>query len=415
MTNTRGGLLSRITRVPFGVTVAIVVALVVAVVASIALWQLKQAERTVTAHFTRTVGIYPGNDVRIMGVKVGEITEVVPEGRSVRVTMSYSAEYRVPADANAVIVPPSLVADRYIQLAPAYTGGRTLPDGYELPSSRTVAPMELDEVYTALDDLAEALGPNGANSTGALSRLLTVGRENLEGNGEQLGNTLSDLSKALETLSNGRKDLFGTIDNLSAFTKVLADSDKEVRRFNRQLAGVSEQLADEREELSSALKNLGRALGHVTRFIRDNRTELVKNIDGLTDVTAALVRQREALIEVSDIAPVGISNLALTYNAKSGTTDTRMNLMGPYDAAAWVCSLTVHALPVEEIPKQCFSLAKRLHDAGAELTPELGKLLGLSVPAPGKDKGAPGGDRPELPSGESRSSDPSFGGILGGS
>jgi len=395
-----------------GSTLAIAVALVLAAVAAIALWRMQDSGRTVTAHFSRAVGVYPGSDVRILGVKVGEVLDVVPEGRTVKVTLEYGSKYRVPAKAKAIVVPPSLVSDRYVQLAPAFRSGATLRDNADLPVSRTVAPLELDDVYSALDDLAKAVGPNGANSTGELSRLLKVGRKNLEGNGEQLGQTLNDLSDALQTLSAGRHDLFGTIDNLQAFTEVLAESDKDVRRFNGQLADVSEQLAGEGDELSAALKNLGKALVEVTRFVKDNREELVKNINGLTDVTAALVRQREALIDITDIAPVGLSNLALSYNAKSGTTDSRSNLMGPYDAAAYVCSLMVHAVPVKEIPEQCFDLAKRLHDGGLPLNAELSKLLGLSVPKPGA--GSSGGGA-KLPSGESNSSDPTLGGILGGS
>ncbi|MGH3714420.1 MAG: MCE family protein [Micromonosporaceae bacterium] len=416
MATSGGTAMASFAKSKLAIGLAIAVAVVLAAVAAIALWRAQGPGRTVTAHFTRTVGIYPGSDVRILGVQVGKILEVEPEGRTVKVVMRYDSDYKVPADAKAIVVPPSLVSDRYIQLAPAYRGGPALKDGADLPPSRGVTPMELDEVYIALDDLAKALGPQGANSTGKLSNLLKVGRANLEGNGEQLGSTLTDLSLALETLAEGRQDLFGTIDNLSAFTRVLAESDKEVRRFNTQLAGVAEQLAAEREELAAALKNLGVALGHVTKFVRDNREELVKNINGLTDVSAALVRQRAALIEIMDIAPLGLSNLALSYNAKSGTTDSRSNLMGPYDAASYVCSLMVHSVPIEEIPKQCFSLAKRLHDGGAQLTPELAKLLGLSLPAPGGNGNA-GDDRstPPLPSGETESSDPSFGGILGGS
>lgn len=390
------------------------VAVLLALVAGLALWRLEGSERVVTAHFSRAVGVYEGSDVRILGVKVGEIRAVVPQGRSVRVVMAYDARYRVPADARAVIVPPSLVSDRYVQLAPAYQGGPVLPDGADLPLHRGVAPLELDDVYTALDELARALGPDGANSTGELSRLLAVGRENLEGNGERLGDSLRDLSNALETLSNGRGDLFGTIDNLQRFTEVLADSDREVRRFNARLADVAEQLANERTELLAALRNLGIALREVTRFVKENRKELVRNVEGLTEVSTALVRQRTAMIDVLDIAPTGLQNLALSYNAKSGTTDSRANLMGPYDPAGYVCSLMVHVLPSEEIPGECFALARRLHESDMPLTPELGKLLGLSVPVP--DRSETDADRiPELPlpSGEVRSQDPTFGGILG--
>ncbi|MGH3741973.1 MAG: hypothetical protein ACRDT1_11635, partial [Micromonosporaceae bacterium] len=141
--------------------------------------------------------------------------------------------------------------------------------------------------------------------------------------------------------------------------------------------------------------------------------ELVKNVNVLTDVSSALVRQRSALIDVMDHAPTAATNLALAYNPRSGTIDTRMNLMGPHDPAAFVCSLMVHVLPTQEIPKACFSLADKLHKSGAELTPELGKLLGLSIPLPGKDDDG-GGERKPGPSGETDSSDPTLGGILGG-
>ncbi len=76
-----------------------------------------------TAHFPRAVSIYQGSDVRILGVNVGRVTAVTPEGNSVRVDMEYDASYRVPADAKAVIVTPTLVADRFVQLTPAYHSG----------------------------------------------------------------------------------------------------------------------------------------------------------------------------------------------------------------------------------------------------------------------------------------------------
>ena len=83
----------------------------------------------VTAHFSRAVSIYKGSEVRVMGVHIGTVTAVVPEGDRVRVEMDYDAEYKLPADAKAAIVTPTLTADRFVQLAPgvhrrAGAGGR---------------------------------------------------------------------------------------------------------------------------------------------------------------------------------------------------------------------------------------------------------------------------------------------------
>ncbi|MGH3714730.1 MAG: MCE family protein [Micromonosporaceae bacterium] len=392
---------------------AAAVALALAATAGGVWWYVRDTGRTLTAHFERTVGIYPDSDLRILGVKVGKVVTVEPQGRTVKVTMRYSRSYPVPAGANAVIVPPSLVADRYIQLVPAYRGGARLPDHAELPASRTVEPLELDEVMYQLSELVSTLGPDAGNSTGALARLLKVGRANAEGNGELLGRTLNDLATAAETFADGRGDLYGTIDNLHAFTAALAANDKQVRRFNAQLAGVAEALAAERAHLASALRHLASALAVVSKFVRDNREELVHDINALTDISAVLVRQRQILIDFFDIGPTAASNYYLATNPKSGTIDTRVDVMGQYDPATWVCSLLVHALSWDRIPKECFKLAEMLHRSGAPLTPELAKLRGLALPLPGSAGGpAPRPDAPP-PSGETDSSDPTFGGILG--
>ena len=61
--------------------------------------------------------------------------------------MSYDAKIKVPADAKAVIVAPSIVGDRFIQLTPVYTGGDVLADGAVLDTDRTASPLELDQIY----------------------------------------------------------------------------------------------------------------------------------------------------------------------------------------------------------------------------------------------------------------------------
>lgn len=231
--------------------VAAATVLVTALAVGAVLWKRQEPQRRVVAYFTRAVGVYPGSDVRVLGVRVGEVEAVTPQGRVVRVTMRYDPAVAVPADAQAVIVPPSVVSDRYVQLTPAFTGGAALPDGAEIPVTRTAAPMEIDEIYQALDDFNRALGPQGANADGALSDLLAAGRANLDGNGDDLHETLDGLSRALDTLSDGRQDLFGSVANLQRFTTALARSDQQVRGFQQQLADVAEQLAGERDELAA--------------------------------------------------------------------------------------------------------------------------------------------------------------------
>src|SRR5579859_5351641 len=61
----------------------------------------------VTAYFGQTIGVYPGSTVRILGVDVGTIDSVTPEGQQVKVTMTVNGGVPVPANAGAVVVAAS--------------------------------------------------------------------------------------------------------------------------------------------------------------------------------------------------------------------------------------------------------------------------------------------------------------------
>ena len=281
--------------------------------------------KTFSAEFDRAIGVYVHSDVRVLGVRIGEVTKIVPKGTKVRLEMEYDASYKIPKDAKAVLLSPSIVSDRYVQLTPVYTSGDTLPDGVALGLDRTASPVELDEIYSNLDELNVALGPNGANKDGALSDLLAVSADNLRGNGGELNSTLTGLSTAIKTLADNRNDLFGTLNNLQDFTTTLAGSDSTIRAFNRDLASVAAQLNGERDDLALAVKQLGAALAEVSAFVKDNRDDLTANVTDLAEVTKVLVKQQRSLREFLDTAPTALSNLQLAYNPKSGTLDTRDN------------------------------------------------------------------------------------------
>lgn len=326
-------------RFPMKRRLALVTALVlVATAGAIVLWP-RSSPVKVTAYFPRTVGIYPGSDVRVLGVRIGEVKKITPSGSKVRVELEYEAGRKVPADAKAAIINSSVVSDRYVQLLPVYRSGPALKDGAVIPENRTAVPVELDRVFDSLHTTAEALGPRGANADGSLSRLLGVSADNLQGQGKQLHQTVEDLSLAVSTLSDGRKDLFGTVRNLQVFTAVLAADDDSVRSFNDNLAKVADQLAGERKDLAAALRYLGVALRDVTEFVKANKKTLTADVKGLSKVTKVLVTQRAALAELLEVAPAGLSNLQNAYNPSSGTLDTRNNPDHPQDPAALLCSL----------------------------------------------------------------------------
>ena len=310
-----------------GRVLAVAVALLL-VAATLLIFVGGSDDRHVTAHFSRAVAIYKGSEVRLMGVRIGTVDAVVPEGDSVRVEMTYDGHYKLPASAKAAIVNPTLVADRFVQLAPAYTGGRQLKSGADIPLDKTATPVELDRIYRSLANLSSALGPTTANVNGALSSVLHSGAGALRGQGALANKTLLSMSKAIQTFGNNSGALFSSVRQLSELTSVLATNDAFVSQFIGDLAGVSSQLAGERSDLREALAALAGVVSTVRTFVHDNKQALTTNVHNLTGALGALAKEKDSLGKALQLAPLGLSNLTLAYDVKTGSIGSRVQF-GP--------------------------------------------------------------------------------------
>jgi phospholipid/cholesterol/gamma-HCH transport system substrate-binding protein len=330
-----------------------------------------------SAMFDKTVGLYAGSSVRVLGVQVGAVTAVTPQGASVRVDMRVDPGVPIPAGAGAVVIAPSLVSDRYVQLTPAYDTGPVLASGTVIPEDHTATPMEIDDLYSSLDQLSTSLGPNGANADGALSRLLDTAAKNFDGNGKSLGDTVSELSDLSRTLSDSKGDLFSTVRNLQSFTTALADSDNQLNQFYSRLADVTGFLADDSGDFGSALSSLGTALGDVRSFVDENKDLLESNVDNLASVSQVLVDERSALAEVLDTAPTAMTNFINSYDAATGSVAIRYNgneLTNPL--LTTLCRVLKAANPVR-LPDVVTTLCQDLAPVvdGIAKTPSVSQLM----------------------------------------
>jgi phospholipid/cholesterol/gamma-HCH transport system substrate-binding protein len=281
---------------------------------------------TYTAYFNETVGVYPGSGVDVLGVRIGTIDSITPEGKLVKVVMSVSNGVPVPASVDAVIIVPSVIADRYLQLSPPYTGGAQLSDNGVIPAGRTATPVEIDQLYSAITKFAQDLGPQGVNKNGALSKVITVGAANLKGNGQAFGTMIRDLSQLYQTLQNSQGNFFGTITNLEQFTAMLNASGGQVSQMETRLAQVSAFLSADRTELASAIGELGTALGQVQSFVQQNQAALKTNITRLKTITQLLANEKNSLAEALEDLPLAGDNLLNAYDPSTGTFDGRGDL-----------------------------------------------------------------------------------------
>jgi virulence factor Mce-like protein len=322
-------MISRIPRARLAATAA--VALVVLLLAGVAVVVRNTVfgPRTITAYFTTTTAIYPSDEVRVSGVKVGNIKSIQPQGTQAKMTLEVDRDVPIPADAKAIIVAPNLVSARYVQLSPAYRdSGPVMRDGAVIPVERTAVPVEWDEIKTQLMRLATDLGPKSGVSGTSVGRFIDSAANALDGgNGDKLRQTLGQLSGVARILANGSGNIVDIIKNLQTFVGALRDSNVQIVHFNDRLATLTSVVNDSKSDLDAALTDLSTAVGEVQRFISGTRNQTSEQIARLADVTQNLVDHHMALENILHGAPNALGNFFNDYNADTGTIVGGFGLM----------------------------------------------------------------------------------------
>lgn len=317
------------------IAAAVVVALVAGVV-----WVLATPSRKhASAIFSQAVQLFPGDKVRVLGVDVGRITAIAQVPQGVRVDFDYDASAPVPADASAVIMSPTLVTGRFVQLTPARVSGPRLADDAVIGLDRTRTPVEFDQIKQQLQELSTALGPDGVNADGALSRTLTTTARNLAGNGGDIHKSVDQLARAVGALSDGREDLFGTVRNLQTLVTALRGADSQVAGFADQLDKFSGTLADSSDDLGKALDVIDSSVDRIGSFVRDTRDPLSDDLKALSKVAGTLKDNRQVLADLLQVAPTGVSNFQNIYDPFSGSITGAFALTQFQDPTTSVCSL----------------------------------------------------------------------------
>jgi phospholipid/cholesterol/gamma-HCH transport system substrate-binding protein len=294
-------------------SLAIVAALVLAYL-GLELYK-KLTNNTVVAYFPVANALYNGDKVEIMGVKVGAIDKVEPAGDKMKVTFHYANKFKVPADAQAVILNPTLVASRLIQLEPPYKGGPTLADNAVIPEERTQVPTEWDELRNTITNVISKLGPTKQQPKGPFGDVIESFADGLSGKGKQINTTFNDLSRALTALNQGRGDFFGVIRSLALFVNALHADDQKFVQLNKNLAQFTNSLTGSDQDLSNALQQFDGLLTTVRPFLDKNAEVLTHDINQLADTTNTLVQPDplNGIEKFLHVAPTALANANLIY------------------------------------------------------------------------------------------------------
>ena len=264
-----------------------------------------------TAYFEKAIGLFPNSDVTILGVPVGKVTSVDPQGTRVEVKMVIEDRYKVPDDAFAQIVPISVISDRFVQLHPPYEDGPSLADGAVLDLDQTQIPAELDDVFRQLKKLLEAIEPGEEGEPGALGTLIVELNEALRDRERDLKGTVVNTAALTGALSDAQNDLSLTLINLDDFFATLATRASSISSLNRNLATVMSTLSESRGDIEATLANLADMTGEVGRIVERHRGRLGNDLELATNVLATLLENRASVEEGLQWLPVvaiGLSN-----------------------------------------------------------------------------------------------------------
>ncbi|MGX9788289.1 virulence factor Mce family protein [Mycobacterium sp. MMS18-G62] len=316
----------------------VISALVVALIGGIYMVWPRVGTYRVVGYFTSATGLYPGDDVRVVGVPVGSIESISPEANAVKITMRVQDGVKLPADARAVVISPNIVAARFIQLAPAYKSGPAMKDGGSIGLERTAVPVEWDDVKSELTQLSQQLGPQAGQVQGPLGAFIDQAADTFDGNGDSFRRALRELSQTAGRLGDSRTDLFGTVKNLQILIDALSRSNDQIVQFSGHLASVSQVLADSSAGLDNTLGTLNQALSDIRGFLSENNATLISSVNKLTDFTSLLSNQSDDLEQLLHVLPNAMANFYNIYNPAQGTANGLLSLPEFTNPVQFICA-----------------------------------------------------------------------------
>jgi phospholipid/cholesterol/gamma-HCH transport system substrate-binding protein len=309
----------------------------------------------IVGYFANSNGLFPGDKVWVLGVPVGKVETIEPQPDRAKITFYVDDKYKIPADAKAVILSPSLVSSRAIQLVPAYTGGPEMKTDTVIPQERTAVPVEFDDLREQLKRLADTLQPTTPGGVSTLGAFVSTAANNLRGQGANIRDTVIKLSQAFSALGDHSKDLFSTIKNISILVSALESSQELLRQLNGNLASVTGVLANGPNEVGNAITSINDVVGDVQSFVANNKDSLGTTSDELAKITTTLNESIPEIKQLLHVAPNAFQNFLNIYQPAQGALTGALAINQFSNPIEFICGAIQAAsrLGAEQSSKLC--------------------------------------------------------------
>jgi phospholipid/cholesterol/gamma-HCH transport system substrate-binding protein len=242
------------------------------------------------AQFTDVTGLLPGDDVRIAGVKVGEVEDLSVVGDSVaEVTFSVNDDQRLDVGTLARIRYRNLVGQRYIALSEGPGANQRLRKDGLIPLAQTEPALDLTVLFNGFKPLFSALDPQQVNTFAY--EIIRV----LQGEGGTINSLLARTASLTNTLAD-RDELIGSvIDNMNSVLAAVNTRDQQLSELILQLQRFVSGLSEDRQALGDSLANISTLSRSTAALVTEARPSLKADIKALGQVATTLNASRDVV------------------------------------------------------------------------------------------------------------------------
>lgn len=239
---------------------------------------------TYRAEFSDVTGLLHGDDVRMAGVRVGQVKSVAiaPSGRTAIVTMTIDKKVPVLVSTHAAVRYKNLVGQRYVALIEAPGDDTPLkPDGL-IPLSQTKPPLDLTVLFNGFKPLFKGLSPTDINKL-SLEIIQT-----LQGEGGTVDNLLAHTASLTMSLADRDQVIGSLISNLNT---VLGTVDARRTGLDQTIVNMQtlvSGLAADRQTIAAALGNINGLAKSTANLITEIRPALPADLSALSAITDTL-------------------------------------------------------------------------------------------------------------------------------
>ncbi|GAB2673098.1 MlaD family protein [Saccharopolyspora gloriosae] len=301
------------------------------------------------AKFDDASGLGEGDEVRIAGVRVGEVSSLeVVDGTRALARFEIDAARTLPADAVATVKYRNLAGQRYLALDAALSPGEPeLAAGATLPVEQTRPALNLTALFNGFQPLLQALEPGDVNKLSG--QLIQV----LQGEGGTVESILAHTASLTSTLAEKDQVIGQVIDNLNAVLGQVSARSPQLGELIDALQRLVSGFAEQREPIGDAVTALDDLTHTTADLLQDARPPLREDVAALGDLSANLNAGLPQLEHDVRTLPGRLDSLTRTVSYGSWFNFYLCRLTGRVGISGLDVQAQVLPLPPTDMPARC--------------------------------------------------------------